>query len=213
MIPRKLNDTKVILESPYAGDILRNKLYLKRAMKHSFLLGELPFASHAMYTQCLRDSNHSERTQGINAGLAWGELADYVVVYCDYGISRGMEEAINHWTKLNKQIIYRKIGRIDEIECATIYQDLELITGAFNYYNTPENYEPYEKDMGEGLMIWKQAPVMNRKGEQAVAAHEALLRVLDALGGEPYCVLYTQAIHPQSTLTKQQVQNAEPTED
>ena len=42
---------RVILESPYAGDIERNIDYARKCLRHSLLLGESPIASHLLYTQ------------------------------------------------------------------------------------------------------------------------------------------------------------------
>ena len=42
---------RVILESPYAGDIERNVAYARAAMRDSLLRGEAPIASHLLYTQ------------------------------------------------------------------------------------------------------------------------------------------------------------------
>jgi hypothetical protein len=82
----------VIVESPYAGDIERNLIYLRAVMRDCLLRGEAPFASHALYTQVgvLDDSVRDERALGITAGLAWGARADATVVYTDFGITVGM---------------------------------------------------------------------------------------------------------------------------
>lgn len=71
---------RVIVESPYAGDIDRNVRYVRACMRDCLLLlrGESPFASHALYTQegVLRDDVPEERMHGISAGFAWREAAD-----------------------------------------------------------------------------------------------------------------------------------------
>lgn len=84
----------VILESPYAGDVQRNTLYARRALKDSLMRGEAPIASHLLYPQVLDDLIPSERQLGIDAGLAWRKVAEATVVYQDYGISPGMEYGI-----------------------------------------------------------------------------------------------------------------------
>lgn len=88
---------RVIVESPYAGDIERNLRYLRAAMRDCLIRGEAPFASHALYTQpgVLDDEKLNERQQGISAGLEWGRFAEATVVYVDLGISRGMEYGIS----------------------------------------------------------------------------------------------------------------------
>lgn len=84
--------TRIILESPYAGDIDRNLKYARACMRDSLLRGEAPIASHLLYTQegILDDNHPEERQMGIEAGLAWKECATRHVFYIDYGYSPGM---------------------------------------------------------------------------------------------------------------------------
>ena len=65
-------------------------------MRNCLQRGEAPFASHLLYTQpgILADEDPGERALGIDAGLAWGRAAAATVVYCDLGISKGMEQGI-----------------------------------------------------------------------------------------------------------------------
>jgi len=67
---------RVILESPYAGDVATNVAYARRALRDCLLRGEAPFASHLLYTQpgVLDDTLPDERACGIEAGLIWGCL-------------------------------------------------------------------------------------------------------------------------------------------
>ena len=102
---------RVILESPYAGDIERNIKYARMCVKHSLSLGEAPIASHLLYTQegILNDDIEHERMLGINAGLAWKEVAEKHVFYVDYGWSKGMKYAHDYATKNNIPIEIRAI--------------------------------------------------------------------------------------------------------
>ena len=51
-----------IIESPYAGDIERNKLYLTPLHPRQLSrCDEIPFASHAFYTQFLDDPRDRQR--------------------------------------------------------------------------------------------------------------------------------------------------------
>lgn len=83
---------RVIIESPYAGEVGRNLLYVRACMHDSLLRGEAPFASHALYTQrgVLRDENIEERTRGIQAGFAWRTEGVLTAFYVDLGWSSGM---------------------------------------------------------------------------------------------------------------------------
>lgn len=85
---------KVIVESPYRGDIERNKAYLKVCMLDSISRGEAPSASHKLYTDVLDDNNEEERRLGIELGFAWLKAADLVAFYEDYGFSPGMKACL-----------------------------------------------------------------------------------------------------------------------
>lgn len=102
----------VILESPYAGDIDSNAQYARRCVRDSLSRGEAPIASHLLYTQSgiLKDEIPAERQWGIDAGLAWGRVADMTVVYIDLGVSRGMEYGIAAANKAERPVEFREIG-------------------------------------------------------------------------------------------------------
>lgn len=102
---------RVILESPFAGDIERNIDYARKCVRHSLTKGEAPIASHLLYTQegILNDDIESEREWGINAGLVWKEVADKQVFYIDYGYSKGMLYAKEYAVKNNIAFEERKI--------------------------------------------------------------------------------------------------------
>jgi len=102
---------KVILESPYEGDIDKNVKYARECVRDSLRRGEAPIASHLLYTQegILNDDVPHERQQGIDAGLAWKEVADLHVFYIDLGISPGMRYAMKYATDNKIPIDKRKI--------------------------------------------------------------------------------------------------------
>lgn len=103
---------RVIVESPYAGDIPKNLRYLRACIRDCLLRDEAPLASHAIYTQdgVLRDEVPEERMHGITAGFAWREVSDLTVVYTDLGTSKGMEYGIAHAKELGHPIEYRRLG-------------------------------------------------------------------------------------------------------
>jgi hypothetical protein len=86
---------RVIIESPYAGDIEKNTTYARRAMRDSIGRGEAPLARHLLYTQpgILDENNPAERQLGIAAGLSWAPVCQLHVFYTDLGWSRGMKAA------------------------------------------------------------------------------------------------------------------------
>ena len=102
---------RVVLESPYAGDIEKNLTYARKCMHDSLSRGEAPIASHLLYTQegILDDNIPEERQWGIDAGLAWKSVAEKHVFYTDLGISKGMEYAMNFAMEKNIPIEFRTI--------------------------------------------------------------------------------------------------------
>lgn len=102
---------RVILESPYAGNVERNIRYARECVRHSLSLGESPIASHLLYTQegILNDDIPEERILGIDAGLAWKDVAEKHVFYVDYGWSKGMEYAYKYAAKKKIPVEIRAI--------------------------------------------------------------------------------------------------------
>jgi hypothetical protein len=107
---------RVIIESPFApaaGRTVEDHLrYARAAMRDSLHRGEAPYASHLLYTQpgVLDDTVPEERAQGIEAGLAWGQVADLVAVYTDLGISKGMALGIERALAAGRPVIHRQLG-------------------------------------------------------------------------------------------------------
>ena len=100
---------RIILESPYAGDVCRNIKYAKECMLNSLGRGEAPIASHLLYTQMLNYDISFERELRIRAGLAWTECADLHVFYIDFGYSSGMLEALRYAIDRGFNVEERKI--------------------------------------------------------------------------------------------------------
>lgn len=103
---------RVIIETPYAGNIELNLQYLRACLHDSLKRGEAPYASHGLYTQpgVLRDHLPLERAFGIRAGFAWREVAELTVVYADLGISKGMQYGIDDAIKCGCVIEHRMLG-------------------------------------------------------------------------------------------------------
>lgn len=102
----------VVLESPYAGDVGRNVAYARAAMADCLRRGEAPVASHLLYTQpgVLDEDIPEERQLGIDAGLAWGRVADAAVFYTDLGWSGGMQAAHIRHISEGRPIELRRLG-------------------------------------------------------------------------------------------------------
>jgi len=103
---------RVIVESPYAGDIDRNVAYARACVADCLQRGEAPFASHLFYTQpgILDDAEPEERRLGIDAGLAWGQAADATVVYADLGIAPGMKQGVERAIAEGRVVEERTLG-------------------------------------------------------------------------------------------------------
>jgi len=99
----------VMIESPLRGDYELNIAYARACMRDSIARGEAPFAMHLLYAQdgVLDDRIPEERAKGIAAGLAWAAKADLVAVYCDLGISDGMNLAIRAAEARGCPVVYR----------------------------------------------------------------------------------------------------------
>jgi len=106
---------RVIVESPYGGDVARNTTYARAAVRDCLLRGEAPIASHLLYTQpgILDDTVADERALGIEAGLVWGAMAEATVVYGDLGVSRGMEQGIQRANDEGRPVEWRFIRELD----------------------------------------------------------------------------------------------------
>ena len=99
---------RVIVESPFAGGF-QNVKYSRECIRDCLDRGESPFASHLLYTQkgILDDKVAEERKRGIDAANGWLEVADYVVVYMDLGVTRGMLIGVMKAARLHKPIHLR----------------------------------------------------------------------------------------------------------
>lgn len=105
---------RVILESPYAGDVETNIAYARACVRDCVLRGDAPIASHLLFTQpgILDDDKPEERQLGIDAGLIWGSVAEATVVYTDKGISRGMRYGIERAERDGRPVEYRTLGAV-----------------------------------------------------------------------------------------------------
>jgi hypothetical protein len=103
---------RVLIESPFAGDVETSLRYVRACMADCLARGEAPFASHALYTQAgvLDDTIPEQRHLGIEAGLAWGEVADRTAVYVDLGMSAGMKLGVERAAKEGRPVVYRSLG-------------------------------------------------------------------------------------------------------
>jgi predicted RNA-binding Zn-ribbon protein involved in translation (DUF1610 family) len=103
----------VVVESPYAGDTERNLRYLRACFCDCLRRVEAPIASHKLYAD-LCFGIGLDRELGIEAGYAWGIMADYVVCYVDLGMTDGMKKAIKSYEDVGLKTKYRSIAYFNE---------------------------------------------------------------------------------------------------
>ena len=103
---------RVLIESPYAGQVERNLKYARACCRHLMVTTAnddrplAPYASHLLYTQAglLDDDDPVERELGILAGLAWGEAAEETIACLDFGWSRGMQHGVQAAQVCNRPV-------------------------------------------------------------------------------------------------------------
>ena len=104
---------RVIIESPYAGNVEKNLAYLRAAMRDCVTRNESPYASHGLLTQpgVLNDDDPEERAQGIALGFEWRDVAEKTVVYTDLGWSSGMRAGVEDAKRNGRPVELRRLGR------------------------------------------------------------------------------------------------------
>tara|TARA_R110000765_G_scaffold291984_1_gene387587 strand:- start:1056 stop:1415 length:360 start_codon:yes stop_codon:yes gene_type:complete len=100
---------RVVIESPYNGDFIKNVRYARGCLWDSLSRQESPFASHLLYTQVLNDKIPEQREMGMSRALAWYDTADLCAVYTDLGISSGMEQGILYAESIGLTVEKRSI--------------------------------------------------------------------------------------------------------
>lgn len=121
----------VVIESPFAGDVERNKQFAADCMKESLGRGEYPTASHLLYTAkgILDDTVPDERATGIHAGFAWAAKADLTAVYVNLGISSGMLQGIAN-AKIHSRPVFLRYLRGDKWPRPNIADIIDAVSGS-----------------------------------------------------------------------------------
>src|SRR3989338_6873607 len=133
----------VDIETPYAAkseeQLRRNLLYARACVRDSLIRGEVPFASHLLFTQpgILDDNIPEEREIGINAGKELIESLPGIVtvIYEDLGISKGMQFGIDRAQNNRRMVERRNLGdgwEERELEIAQRHSHADL--GGINNY-------------------------------------------------------------------------------
>lgn len=121
---------RTIIESPFAGDVQRNRLYARLSM-HIALIehNESPLAFHTIYTQCLSDADPMHRKKGIHSSFPWYEVADKIIYMIDRGISTGMHDGF---------ITAQEMGRDVEFRTASTSLELQEMVASWSCINQAE---------------------------------------------------------------------------
>src|SRR4051812_14464173 len=93
---------RVVILSPYKGDIAENVEYAWRCVIDSMKRGEAPWASHLFYTQIMEDSDPAQRSLGFACEAVWIRGEIFVAFYLDRGISKGIIKTKNMFSKTPK---------------------------------------------------------------------------------------------------------------
>lgn len=106
----------VVVETPYASEnvalLQRHIVYAKLCLSDSLKRGEAPLVSSLLYPQVLDDRVKLDHDLAMLCSLSWIRGCDMVVVYIDYGITPGMQVAINTAKIKTVKIEYRSLGKV-----------------------------------------------------------------------------------------------------
>jgi hypothetical protein len=105
---------RIILESPFAGEVDRNVHYAKALIHKLAHNGYAPSASHLLYTQCLDDTKEFDRDLGINKGLDYAHEKDSIIGI-DLGISGGMKYGIARAERESRDYRFETLSQNPEI--------------------------------------------------------------------------------------------------
>jgi hypothetical protein len=102
---------RVILKSPYAGNVALNLAYARAAPRDGLRRRETACASHLLFPQdgVPDDGVPEERALGMAAGFTWLGVAEARVVHEDLGVSRGMAEGIARAKALGLPVERRRL--------------------------------------------------------------------------------------------------------
>lgn len=142
---------RVIVESPYAGEIDRNQMYARFCMNDAVMrYREAPYASHLLFTQefILDDDVPEERMLGIDAGLEWGKAADFTVVYVDLGLSSGIGYGVKSAIQAGRLTDFRQLPE-------DVWEHFRWLCVQREYLVPERAYPPLTPELVE--QIWDEA--------------------------------------------------------
>lgn len=143
---------RVMVESPFVGDLVLNAAYVKACIYDSLLRGEAPFASHVIYPHALDDTKPDERKWGIEAGYTWGEISHEIAIYTDLGMSGGMSQAQKWYQTRGMLFSYRSL--LESYVWKTVYRNQF-------HRDFPWTIDP--KNVDQGAIKWLKTAILNSR--------------------------------------------------
>lgn len=105
------NRIRVVIESPFTGDVTLHCYYADCLMLDSMNRNEAPFLGHLLYPRVLNDNLAIDRAAGIECHLAWLLSVQHIIIGMDLGEpTGGMQAAIDLADKHNIQVKPRWLG-------------------------------------------------------------------------------------------------------
>jgi len=171
---------RVVVESPFKGNRVRNKRYLEFCLRDCVYRGESPYASHKLLTDCLDDDDAEERRLGISAGLAWRHAAAHVF-YVDLGWSDGMKLAKDLYDREGIPYEIRNLPKESGFwkEATPVFRGIGPTTRTFLLDAVNEKIEEFE--CAETDCVHRIERAENRKAEPDREAVERLALIRQKL--------------------------------
>lgn len=110
---------KVIMESPFAGDVKNNVQYAKNSIRYLATKLISASASHLIYTQMLDDTKKEDRDKGIDKGIDIAHNIDSIFMV-DRGLSGGMKYGYDRAKKERRKVGFQTLS-----ENPTIIQEVQ----------------------------------------------------------------------------------------
>lgn len=99
----------VLIESPYSGNVALHMEYLRACFRDALNRGEVPLATHKLYTDVLDDTIPEQRALGMSMLKELIEQTKLSAVYYDLGISPGMTQGVIYALSIGKHIDARSL--------------------------------------------------------------------------------------------------------
>lgn len=105
----------------------RNFVYARLAMQDSLVRGEAPLVIHLQYPLVVA-ADGPQRSLGFDSMYAWLRVADQVVIYTDFQVTKGMQSQANLAATLGIPVLYRKV---DDLDMDAEVQELHRVADSY----------------------------------------------------------------------------------